>query len=160
MKLRVDAIFLDYELRFLCTIDVNSFVIRETNLWNYLNNWYSLNDENQNVLLGFIIIYGEFVSNRYRKTIREGIKINCISKIWSIIIQWSILSLPSMNLVIETIVMETRIGKLRMKWKRNNFMIPSVEARYELMTTVNFSQSCYKQDSILFDLSTLEKCTY
>lgn len=39
-------------------------------------------------------------------------------------------------------------------------MIPSVEARYELMTTVNFSQSCYKQDSILFDLSTLEKCTY
>lgn len=39
-------------------------------------------------------------------------------------------------------------------------MIPSVEARYELMTTVNFSQSCYKQDSILLsqlDLSTFDQ---
>lgn len=49
-------------------------------------------------------------------------------------------------------------------------MIPSVEARYKLMTptVINFIQSCYKKDSILlsqFDLSTLdsamvEKCTY
>lgn len=66
-------------------------------------------------------------------------------------------SLCQVDLSNRFIVMETGIGKLKMKRKKNNFMIPSVEARYKLMTptVINFIQSCYKEDSILlsqFDL--------
>lgn len=57
--------------------------------------------------------------------------------------------------------LETRIGKLKMKRKRNNFMIPVCRNSLQIddSIVINFIQSCYKEDSILlsrFDLSILD----